>query len=319
MRNRILASALTFLVGFSPLVAYAQKEVNKTFKDIKSIRITTASGDCKILKSNDASVSVSIRHGYDDRDFEPIMEQSGDRLEITEQFKARNVSGSQSKWTLTIPEGVAVRFKTGSGSMEVEEMKLQLDVNTGSGSVELRKVTGEVGINTGSGNVDLDRFNGEIIANVGSGSFTVVNSQGNLKLSCGSGNIRLSDSQAEFSANTGSGNVTGRNISLAGSSKFNTGSGDVMVGMATAPKHNLSVTSGSGDAELSFNGNEIVGEITMMADKAKGNIVAPFEFDKVEEISAWRDNITVKKTVVKGNSSPQVKITSGSGDAVIKK
>jgi hypothetical protein len=80
------------------------------------------------------------------------------------------------------------------------------------------------------------------------------------------------------------------------------------------------LTSGSGDAELHFNGNEIAGEIVMQANKKNGRIDAPFAFDKTEEIDDNdNDHVTVKKTVVKGSATPLVRISTGSGTAALTK
>lgn len=318
MKNRILA--ILILIGtVAAQTVYGQKEINKTFKGIKTIRMTTASGDCKITKSADASVAITLRHNYDDTTYDPIFEQTGDRLDVKEEFHSRSSNNGNASWSLAVPEGVDIRFRTGSGDIDAAGMKLQLDVTAGSGNATFIKVTGEITVNTGSGDVELDDFNGTIDANIGSGTARVANSKGDLKLNCGSGSIRLADSQAEFRASTGSGSVTGRNLTLAGSSRFNSGSGDTAVGLAGSPKFDISVASGSGNAELNFNGNEIVGEITMTASKTRGSINAPFEFEKVEEMKEWGDQVVVKKSTIKGSSAPRVNVSTGSGAATIRK
>lgn len=310
---------LAIILLCAPIALLAQKEISKTFTGVKSIRIQTASGDCKIIKSADASVAVSVRHGYDEREYEPVFEQSGDRLELKENYKANSVNGSGPVWTLTIPEGIDVRFRTGSGDVEAANMKLRMDVNTGSGSVAFRKVSGDVTINTGSGDLDIEEYDGILDANTGSGTARVTNSKGELKLNCGSGNIRIADSQAQFRASTGSGDVTARNLKLTASSRFNSGSGDTEVILGGSPAFDVSVGSGSGNAELNFNGNEIAGEIVMTANKNRGSIVAPFEFDKVEETKEWGDQVTVRKSVVRGNGKQKVSVSTGSGEAIIRK
>lgn len=316
MRTYFLIAVILVSAVF---MTHAQTQVSKSFKGVKSIRMNTSSGNCKIVKSQDATVGVNVSHGYDAGVFEPIFEQNGDRLELREDYQARTVSGSSPRWTLTIPETVEVRFRTGSGDIEAADMKLRLDATTGSGNVAFRKISGEITVNTGSGDFDLEDSEGLIDISIGSGTARVTNSRGELKLSCGSGNIRIADSQAEFRANTGSGDVIGRNITLAGSSKFSSGSGDTQVVLSGTPKYDIAVGSGSGNAELNFNGNEIAGEIVMMANKHNGRIVAPFEFEKVEEIKQWGDQVTVKKTVTKGNAAHRVSVTTGSGEATLRK
>jgi DUF4097 and DUF4098 domain-containing protein YvlB len=319
MKKQFSIAAILLLTTFLAFSVSAQKEVSKAFKGIKSIRMNTASGSCKIVKSTDASVTVNIIHGYEEGVFEPIFEQNGDRLELREDYHARSVSGSSPRWTLTIPEEVEVRFRTGSGDIEASNMKLRLDATTGSGNVAFRKVTGDINVNTGSGDFDLEEVDGIIDANTGSGTARISNSRGQLKISCGSGVIRITDSQGEFRANTGSGDVIGRNITLTGSSKFNSGSGDAQVVLGGALKYDISVGSGSGNAELNFNGNEIAGEIIMMANKTNGRIIAPFDFANVEESTQWGDQVTVKKTVMKGSATQRVSVSTGSGEATLRK
>jgi DUF4097 and DUF4098 domain-containing protein YvlB len=198
-------------------------------------------------------------------------------------------------------------------------MKLKLDAISGSGSILLSKVTGEITVSTGSGEIELTEFDGMIDASTGSGTVRVANSKGELRLNCGSGNIRLADSQAEFRASSGSGSIMARNLVLAGLSRFNSGSGDAEVVLGGTPKFDISVGSGSGNATLDFHGNAINGEIVMMASKTKGSISAPFDFEKVEEIEEWGNQVILKKTVVKGSADPKVKVSTGSGQATISK
>ena len=314
----ILLIALPLIFFLAPQKTSAQKEQTKTFKGIKTVRMNTSSGSCKIQKSPDATVTALVRSTHEEN-VEYSMDQEGDRLVIRETFHANSTYGTAA-WTLTVPDGLDIKFHTGSGSLDISDLKLDLDATTGSGDLLFKKLKGRIKATTGSGDLELDNFNGEIDVNIGSGSAVVQNSQGDVKLNCGSGTIRAIDSKAAFNLNTGSGRVLGRNIDLDGASSFNSGSGDTNVILAATPKHDISVSSGSGDAELNFNGHEIAGEVVMKASKNHGNIEAPFEFDKVEEVSEKGNNqVSIKKTAMKGNSSNHVKVSTGSGDAILKK
>jgi hypothetical protein len=310
---------ILFSLSFSVLVA--QKLVNKSFTGVKKIKMNTASGSCVITKSSDASVKVSVQYTYDDNRFEPRMEQEGDRLVIKEVFN-NNSNNGNSSWTLAIPDNIPFDYSTGSGDFGASNISLDLDANTGSGDLTFTNVTGKVDGSTGSGDIELINVNGDIKANTGSGNMRVEKCKGDISLNCGSGNLKLIDNQATMSANTGSGNISAMNMILEGSSSFNTGSGDAEVALGATPKFNVSVNSGSGDAELNFNGNEIKGEIVMKASKRNGKIVAPFEFDKTEEIdnnNRGDDNVTIKKTVVKGNGTNKISVATGSGSATLRK
>jgi hypothetical protein len=165
----------------------------------------------------------------------------------------------------------------------------------------------------------VDNYAGELNINSGSGEIAVRKSEGDMNLNGGSGNIRIADSKASFSANSGSGNVIGSNVTLTGSSKFNSGSGDAEILLAVAPSYNISVNSGSGDSQLDFNGAKIEGEVVMKANKKNGIIKAPFDFDKTEELNEHGDQVIVKKTAIKGNGNIKIAVSTGSGAAVLKK
>lgn len=123
-----------------------------------------------------------------------------------------------------------------------------------------------------------------------------------------------------MSLNVGSGNISANEIVLKGKSMFNTGSGDASVVLASSPQYNISVNSGSGDATLDFNKNKMDGTLIMTANKKNGKITAPFSFDKTEELDDDNNNqVRIRKTAKLGEKDIQIKISTGSGTAEVKK
>ncbi|MGE0590261.1 MAG: DUF4097 family beta strand repeat-containing protein [Cyclobacteriaceae bacterium] len=296
--------------------AFAQTKLDKNFTGVKEIRIKLVSGDCRISKASGQAISVNLQHTYTEN-FEPEMSQSGDKLTLKELFGSGSSRGSSS-WTVQIPDGVSVVFSSASGSFSASSVDFDLDARSGSGGITLENVKGDIKGTTGSGDIELTNYAGEIKANTGSGNVQIYRCKGDLSVTSGSGDVRIRDSQAKFSANSGSGTVHSRGISLEGDSRFNSGSGDSEILLASSPKYDISVSSGSGDAALDFGGNKIEGEIVMKASKARGTIHAPFEFDRTEEISRGGNDVVVEKTVVKGNANVKILVGTGSGDASIK-
>lgn len=298
------------------LNAFAQGSLNKRFDNVRQLRMSTASGDCKLVKGTGPEVVVELHHTYDTDVFHPEVTQEEERLFIKEVFSG-NTSGGRSTWTITLPDNLEIKFSTGSGNLVASNLTAEIDINTGSGDIELQEMKGEVKANTGSGDIDGKGLSGELKMNTGSGDIAVSNSSGEVNLNCGSGDIRIDNIKASFRVNSGSGTVRSNRVTLTGSSSFNSGSGDAEVVLAATPKYDVTVNSGSGDATLNFDGNAIEGEIVMRANKRRGEIQAPFEFDKTEEIEQG-NQLIVKKTVQKGSSDVKVKIGTGSGTATIK-
>jgi DUF4097 and DUF4098 domain-containing protein YvlB len=316
--KKSISIAVIFLLVAS--LSFAQKTINKSFTGVKRIKLQSSSGDCEIRKGSGNSVEVELVHTLDEGQFTPRFEQSGERLDLGEQFRGNNFNGSV-RWKISIPDGIKVTFSTGSGDLTVDGVAIDLNATSGSGDLEFSTVKGTVDATTGSGDVDLAAFNGEAKINTGSGNMDVRDSEGDIDLNCGSGDIKLLQTKAFFSVNTGSGNISADKVTITGISRFNTGSGRAKIALAATPKFDLSVNSGSGDAIVDFSGNEIAGEIVMKASKTQGNISAPFEFDKTEEVEngGGRNNVTVVKTAQVGKATNRITIGTGSGDAILRK
>ncbi|MEM9857892.1 MAG: DUF4097 family beta strand repeat-containing protein [Bacteroidota bacterium] len=309
------------LILISSTLSFSQKEISKTFSGIEKINVNTASSDCILKKASGNSVQVELNHNYSGG-YEPEVYKEGNRLYIKERFERNSSSRGSGTWTLTIPDDMDIRFNSGSGSLEASNLNLELDMNTGSGYIELTTVQAELRFSTGSGDISLSQVNGEFDASTGSGNFRVTEAEGDFRLSTGSGNVRLREVTASVNANTGSGDVRAENMTLTGRSIFSTGSGDAIVTLNSPLKYDISVNSGSGDAEVDFSGNTISGLVEMTANKKNGRIAAAIDFDKVEEVDQgsgkWSQKV-IKKTAKLGNEDIQISIGAGSGTARITK
>jgi hypothetical protein len=91
---------------------------------------------------------------------------------------------------VTVPTGVPVVIRDGSGSINVNDTG-DLDVTDGSGSIDIENVTGNVRITDGSGSIDVKKVSGSVtITDDGSGSVNVADVRGNFTVQQkGSGHI----------------------------------------------------------------------------------------------------------------------------------
>jgi len=307
---------LAFLILLT-IVANAQS-VNKTFNGVKKIELTTSSGDLKLEKSSSDEVAIRMTYTYSTSDFQPVLEQHGSTLVLKEDFKAKKHVSGTSRWTLAIPDGLEVKLNSGSGNIEVSNLKISANTNTGSGNYTWRNVSGDSKINTGSGDIIITEYDGKINMNTGSGDISIDNINGDVKANAGSGNLLLTKVKGGVQANSGSGNVKASELQLTNKGSFNSGSGDVLVVLTTPLANDLSINSGSGDAVLDNKGLKLEGKLVMSANKRNGEIKAPYSFEKTEEINENGDNsVTIRKTVQLGASPIQIKISTGSGTAEV--
>ncbi|CAE7465134.1 macB [Symbiodinium microadriaticum] len=265
----IVAYAVSMPIAWILVSSWLEEYSFRIDLGIKDIEFSVGSGDANFQKSGSDNVSVKMEHTYN-QDYNPTVEKRGSTLVIKEERRQGSYRGS-STWTLEIPDGLEVRFNTGSGDISIEDLDGDWNFNSGSGDFTLEDVKGELSINTGSGNVYANNVNGYLSFNTGSGDVEVTGAVGRL------------------SANTGSGNIRANAITLQAKSSFNTGSGNSAVSFAQSPDYDVSVNTGSGDATVEFRGNDMEGLLVMEVNKRNGKIEAPFAFDSTEEIDNGGD------------------------------
>lgn len=311
---------ITIAALFISSVLIAQDKITKEFSDVDRITMSTGSSDCILKKSSNNKITVEVIHYYGD-DYKPTIDKEGNTLRIKEPrnnwSSGWSWSGDRSpKWTLTVPDNISLKYNTGSGDFRASDLTLEIDLNAGSGDITMDNMKGELVSNNGSGDLELDGFDGDLRANTGSGDIDISRAEGDLSINCGSGDILIRGVQGAISANVGSGDIDARDVIVEASSDFNSGSGDVDIELTSSPKANLTVNSGSGDAVLDYNGNDIQGMVIMKANKRNGDISAPFDFDTSEEIDNYNQTI-IKKTKKMDNTKVSIKVGTGSGVARI--
>ena len=162
--GKLVIFVIALLVLFVNGYGSPKKEITKTFKDVKVVRIETVSGDCVVKKGDFDEVKVYLTYSYSpEGSFEPELVQRGTRLVLSEDFRSwrGNVEG-ESTWSLTVPDNIKIRFSTASGDLEVEDLKAEIEAETASGDILLRNVTGEFDIQTASGDIEAEEVEGDI-------------------------------------------------------------------------------------------------------------------------------------------------------------
>ncbi|HEY0333478.1 MAG TPA: DUF4097 family beta strand repeat-containing protein, partial [Stenotrophomonas sp.] len=138
----------------------------------------------------------------------------GDQLIVTleRESKGWNLSFGDNYAYLDIranvPDGLPVRLEVGSGDVDAIGLAA-LDVSTGSGDVNVRDVKGLVTAKVGSGDVTLDRIGALKVGSIGSGDFTAHHVGGTAEVgTLGSGDLDLTDVQGSVKIGViGSGDV----------------------------------------------------------------------------------------------------------------
>lgn len=313
MKSLLFASVLLL-----PGVVDAQGMIRDGFSGVKSIQLSTGSGDAVILRGEGADVGLVIEYTYSDEAFQPKIRQSGDVLVLEEKIvdRMRSTRG-QSTWTLTVPAGLDIRFSTGSGDIEINDVDGSFRLSLGSGDATVRNLRGELRHASGSGDLEIAGYAGSLRTATGSGDISIETSSGEIDAATGSGDVEIEGHMGALKAATGSGDVNVDELVANGDVSLATGSGDIDVSLSADPKGDIRLASGSGSSALDLNGHALSGELIMRTSLNRGSIRAPFDFDSTEEI---RSNGNRHRESRKrfGNADQTVTISTGSGDAIIR-
>lgn len=302
-RAKIIVSLfvfMSFLVS-ADLLAAPEETIDKTFSKKDEIRFKLVLGECQLKKSSDGRIHVHLDYSYEPAmSFEPRIEERGDRLYLEEKLRDNNPRG-HSSWTVEVPNDIEIDFKSGTGSLTVEGLKLEIDGSTGTGDIYLSQVKGEFDLRSGTGKVEA------------------YDSEGAFELSSGTGNVEIKNCKGNFDVSSGTGSVDAEGLAIEFDGEFTSGTGDVEVVFPDGADFELRISSGTDDAVLNMNGKQVQGYFEFTCNARRGRIVCPVKFDKEEELEQGNGQISYRKSFTQGKDVPKIYIKTGTGTAKLKK
>ena len=335
----VVIAVMLLVLACGAAFAAGAEEVHKKFEGVKSVSLGTVSGDCVVKTHKSGEVLVDIEYDVEpEGSFVYRMNERGDKLVLEEDWESRR-GGSMSgevMWTLTVPEGMDIKFSTASGNLsvtgpvgrvkastasgdiEIVDAKGDMDVSTASGEVLLRNVAGEKEVSTASGDIRIENSNDDIDLSTASGRIEASGIAGDAKMSTASGEIDVTDSKGAFALSCASGEITAKGITIEGESRFSTASGSVMIILAEASAYDINMSTASGDVTLDYNGKPVKGYFEFEARKRRGHISSPIDFENEEEYERNGDTY-VRKSFSVGGKSPSIYLSTASGSIVLKK
>ncbi|HUP61255.1 MAG TPA: DUF4097 family beta strand repeat-containing protein [Thermoanaerobaculia bacterium] len=114
-------------------------------------------------------------------------------------------------FAVTLPAGLPVTIDDGSGWIKVSNTGALL-IDDDSGSIELRNIRGNVEIDDDSGEIDIDGVNGDVRISDDSGSITVKNVTGHVEIEDDSGSISVARVASLRIRNDDSGSISVQNV-----------------------------------------------------------------------------------------------------------
>lgn len=303
--------------GAGPSRSAQEEQINRSFASKSVVRLDAVSGHCSVSVGPHDSIQVEVVHAYEPAGaFEARLEVVGDVLALREVMEG-STSG-YSIWTVVVPPQTAIWFSSASGDLGVGGTEGGITASTASGKVTIRNAAGGIGIHTASGDVEMVNTSGAIEVSTASGDVHGDNLSGHLDVTTASGAIEIDGADGAFQLRTASGNIDAVGLTLTAASAFSSASGNVKVKLSEGAEHNLSLSSASGKAVLSYDGNELVGYFEFTARDDLGRIVSPVAFESEEQF--LQGGVTYnRKSFAAGADVPRVTIGTASGKAELRR
>ena len=297
----IMMPVVTCLIIITSANTGKGDEIYREFTGKNKIALKTLSGSCEIRRSESDKVTIRVIDNTRPRNaFEASIKDRGNSLRLTETI--HESSSGNSKWLLTVPDGMDISFRSTSGSIEISDISGKFMSNSTSGSSGIKNCKGEFNFNSASGSYDIYECEGQFDIHSASGDVDIRG-------------VTITD-RSDFGS--ASGDINGRGIIVKANSNFGSASGDANITIGQSPEADLNVGSASGDAFLDYNGVEMVGYFEISARKYGGSIRTDVEFEKEEEFTK-SDQKYIKKTARFKDITPFISIGTSTGRAELRR
>jgi hypothetical protein len=153
------------------------KTINKEFTVANGglLQITTDVGAIDINTHTKETVLIEVDiSGKNEDDMEVSFKNNADNVTIKGDFDRSGFGFGSNQirvsYKVTVPQNYNVNLDTSGGSIEIENLKGEVDAHTSGGSISLEDMEGDVDIKTSGGSLDLDNIIGKINAHTSGGS-----------------------------------------------------------------------------------------------------------------------------------------------------
>ena len=293
-----------------------QQVQNRLFTPKELIDIQLVSGSCRINAGPADAIHVRVVHRYGPADkFTATLSEEDNLLRLREEFFS--LARSQTEWTIEAPPQTQFRIHSASGDIILTELTGPIEVESVAGDIKVRGTTGKLALKTATADIDLANCVGDITAETGSGLIKAQTLDGTLHFTTNSGPIKSKDLSGQLSLHSNSGDISAAALHATGPGFFNTTSGDLAIGLAQAPAAEMTLQTVSGDAVLDYGGAPISGNFSFYAQVDRGEIIAPFSFDR-EEQHELEGHTYQLKSFSRTDDLPQILLRTDSGRAELR-
>lgn len=325
---------LIWLMGPGLFAADSPRVLDKSFSGATAIHIHLVSSDCVLKPSANQMTKVKNETTKPADRYVPKASIEDGVVRIEEDFPGFGRVYGRSRWTILVPKGVAVKFRSASGDLKVEKMTAPLDVSTASGDVELigslgktkiRTASGDIEatsvsaalkISTASGDINLRRATGGVVLMSASGDIDLSGLKGKVSIRTASGDVKLDDVHGAGDVRCASGDIEIEGLKTTGAWRFSAASGSIEVELAETTQHDMSLSAASGSVLLDYSGNAYKGDFELLVAVNRGEIRCS---EKGRSETVFRRGTKFSRFSFSHGDAPKISLKSHSGDVEIRR
>jgi len=287
-------AVVVFFLGLNPLEASAQGKVKHEEKFEKTeslakdgkVEIRNVSGDIEVATWDRNEVKIDALKTSKASSMDKAKENASKvKIEITRENGILKVETKYPKpsikklsvsvyYKVTIPSQAAVKARSVSGDVTLENIGGKAAAESTSGDVTVDGARSGANAETVSGDVKVVDIENGVYCKTVSGSVKAKNVTGNADLNCVSGNVTAENIRGDVEADTVSGNVKLLDISGADVVKGKTMSGSVTYEGNISLKGRYSLDAHSGRVEMTIPANSV---FDLTASTFSGSIKTEFK------------------------------------------
>jgi DUF4097 and DUF4098 domain-containing protein YvlB len=321
----VVLAILVLFVGMNPLLASAQGKVKHEEKFEKTepldrdgkVEIRNVSGDVEVMTWDRGEVKIDALKTSRASSMDKAKENASKvKIEVSRQngvlrietqyprpsIKNLNVSVN---YKVTIPSQAAVKARSVSGDVSLEDIGGKADAETKSGNVTVMGAKNGANAETVSGDVKVADVENGAYCKTASGDVSAKNVSGNTDLNCVSGDVTGENIEGDVEADTVSGNVKLLGISGADMVKGKTMSGSTIYEGDIASSGRYALEAHSGRVEMTIPSNSA---FDLTASTFSGNIDTQFKV----MVSGTVSKKKISGSVNGGGADVSLKTFSGS-------
>jgi DUF4097 and DUF4098 domain-containing protein YvlB len=244
-------------VDLGGLTTSESARLERTFEvgESPSLQIDNFAGSVTVVAGARGEISVvAVKKASPGANLDRIEVQITERQGglVIQTKKPATLGNASVNLEVMTPDDTRLDVHNGAGSVSVQGLHSEVQVDTGTGSVHLHNVSGQIDAHSGAGSIEVQDAEGTLKVDTGTGSVTLTVVAGEIDAHSGAGSIKVRDGRGQdVRLDTGSGSVD-YDGSLQGDCRFESGAGSITLRLPADLNMNVEMHTGAGTIEVGF-------------------------------------------------------------------